>query len=147
MDNTTYNPHALVTLRKIEGGVESFQDHKATDLEWELDKLKRLQDRLEAATNQLATIQGCLTADNWYSDSTDKDEVLEALCEILSYEPKQSISITATVEVYLTADIPLNEINGFDAETFVTDTLSIDAYNGDINVDDFTVQSADWEEQ
>lgn len=144
---THYNPHQLIELRSITDGTESFAFHKATELEYELDKVKRLQRQLDEAERKLAVIQGCLTPDNWYSDSTDKDEVLEALCEILNYEPKQKISITATVEIYMTAEVPLNEMKDFDAETFATDALSIDAYSGDVEVDDYSIQSADWEEQ
>jgi hypothetical protein len=44
-------------------------------------------------------------------------------------------------------EVPLDELDNFDAESLVSDQLSVDAYGGDTSLDDWSVDSADWEEQ
>ena len=145
MSNETYNPHQLVTLRDINDGVESFNVHKATDLEWKLEELKQAEKRHSGLQAIIDQIKSHMTLDEWYSDYKDKDEVLEALADILGIEPTASINLTVTVEISMSAELPIKEMTDFDAETFVTDELQISAY-GSVDVDDWSVQSADWEE-
>jgi len=149
--SATYNPHQIITLRKITDGVESFESHKATDLEGELDGLhtrtKYLDEQRTRIHNQISDITSRMTAEDWYSDSTTKDEILDALEAILDFTPKATISITATIEVYMTADIELKELSDFDPDTFVTDNLEITTYHGECNVDDWNLSTVDWEEQ
>jgi hypothetical protein len=170
-----YNPHALVTLKKIvnDGGDAQFTLYKATELEDILDnptldvietksngehvvhQMKRTDvmelfrqrgynlARLEAQEKQIGQILNNLTAENWYSTNTDKSEVLAELCEILGHEPKQEIRMTATVQVEVVYDCPLDEVEDFDAKYFLQDNLSVDIYNGDAIVDSFDVEDAD----
>ena len=145
MSNETYNPHQLVTLRDINDGVESFNVHKATDLEWKLEELKQAEKRHSGLQAIIDQIKSHMTLDEWYSDYKDKDEVLEALADILGIEPTASINLTVTVEISMSAELPIKEMTDFDAETFVTDELQISAY-GSVDVDDWSIQSADWEE-
>ena len=77
------------------------------------------------------------------STNTDKSEVLAELCEILGHEPKQEIRMTATVQVEVVYDCPLDEVEDFDAKYFLQDNLSVDIYNGDAIVDSFDVEDAD----
>jgi hypothetical protein len=147
MSIDTYNPHQLVTLRVIRDGVESFEVHKATDLEYKLEAAKLNTQELDAADSKLNYIKAEMTTDSWYSDSTDKNEVLEKLEEILGHSPTATISITASIEVYMTLDVPLRELDDFDADAIVSDQLSIDTGWGEATVDSWELQSADWEQQ
>lgn len=147
MSADTYNPHQLVTLRDINDGAESFNVHKATDLEWKLEAYKQNIKELDAADSKLNYIKAEMTADNWYSDSTDKSEVLEKLEEILGHSPTATISITAQIEVYMTYELPLKELDDFDADALVSDQLSVDTSWGEATVDSWELQSADWEQQ
>ena len=140
-----YNPHQLVTLRDINDGVESFNTFKATDLEYKLEERKDAEKRLIKFESLIDQITSHMTLDEWYSDYKDKDEVLEALADILGISPTASINLTVTVEISMSAEVPIKEMTDFDAETFVTDELQISAY-GSVDVDDWTIQSADWEE-
>jgi hypothetical protein len=88
-----------------------------------------------------------MTGSGWYSSSTDKAEVLEQLAEILDITPTQTVSITATISISVTHEVPLAELEDFDADMLLCDQLSIDAYGGDTSVDDWSVDLADWEEQ
>ena len=142
---TNYNPHQVIELRDINDGVESFHFHKATELEGKLEELKQAEKRHSGLQAIIDQIKSHMTLDEWYSDYKDKDEVLEALADILGIEPTASINLTVTVEISMSAELPIKEMTDFDAESFVTDELQISAY-GSVDVDDWSVQSADWEE-
>ena len=145
----TYNPHLLVTLRDINDGVESFNTHKATDLEWKLEQAKSTSRQLAEANGKIDSIKAEMNQHDWYSDNTSKQEVLDKLEDILSYQPTGTISITATIEVYITAEVPLKDLgDNFDAESAVRDAISVDSSGwSDYTVDDWQIENADWEEQ
>jgi hypothetical protein len=144
----SYMPHQLVTLKQITGEEVEFQLYKVTDLEVVLhdakQRINQLTNRLEAQEKQIGQILNNLTADGWYSSSTDKSEVLSDLCDILGHEPKEEIRISATVQVDVVYACPLDEIEDFDAKYFLQDVLTVDAYHGDVVIDSFDVEDADW---
>lgn len=110
-------------------------------------RVESLQNGLSDYSSQLSRIQAEMTGTGWYSSSTDKAEVLEQLAEILGITPSQTVSITATITISVSHEVPLSELEDFDAEQLLIDQISIDAYGGDTNVDDWSVDMADWEEQ
>jgi hypothetical protein len=143
MDTTTYNPNLLVTYKSIKNGEVTYPTLKMNELEYELDSYRRLQDQLTISNNQISQILDNLSADGWYNPNTDKEEILRDLCEILGHEPKQSVTITATVNVEVTYDIPLEDVEDFDARYFLQDNLTIDSYNGDVIIESFDVEDAE----
>ena len=143
LDATNYNPNLLVTYKSIKNGEVTYPTLKVNELEYELDSYRRLQDQLTISNNQISQILDNLSADGWYNPNTDKEEILRDLCEILGHEPKQSVTITATVNVEVTYDIPLEDVEDFDARYFLQDNLSIDSYNGDVCIESFDVEDAD----
>lgn len=147
MSADTYNPHQIVTLRVLRDGVESFEVQKTTDLEYRLEAARLNSKELDAADSKLRYIKAEMTTDSWYSDSTDKNEVLEKLEEILGHSPTATVSITASIEVYMTLDVPLRELDDFDADAIVSDQLSVDTSWGEATVDSWELQSTDWEQQ
>jgi len=98
------------------------------------------RNNLQAQVNKIIDN---LTVDNWYADTIEKSEVLSDLCEILGHEAKQTVRITATVSVEVDYEIPLDEVEDFDARYFLNDNLTIDTYNGDATVDSWTVEDSD----
>jgi len=126
MTAETYNPHQLVTLRDINDGAESFVIHKATDLEWKLETAKLNRRELDTAQAKIGAITSEMTSESWYHSNTDKDEVLSKLEEILGVNPTATISITATIDSI---------------------TIDASAWGSEVNVDDWNLQSSDWEEQ
>ena len=140
-----YNPHAFITLRKInrESNDSMFIMHKATELEETLDRIKNLEKLVEINQKQIGQVLGNMTAEGWYSSSTDKSEVLSDLCDIFEHEPKQEIRITGTMTFELRYDCPLDEVEDFDARYFVQDNLSVDSYNGNVIVESFDIEDAD----
>jgi hypothetical protein len=140
-----YNPHAFITLRKInpESNDSMFIMHKATELEETLDRIKNLEKLIEITQNQIGQVLGNMTSDGWYSSDTDKSEVLSDLCDIFDHEAKQEIRVTGTMTFELRYDCPLDEVEDFDARYFAQDNLSLDSYNGNIIVESFDVEDAD----
>jgi hypothetical protein len=110
-------------------------------------RIESLEHALSNYSSQLTKIQGEMTGTGWYHEGTDKAEVLDGLAEILGITPTQTISITATISISVSHEVPLNELADFDADQLLCDQLSIDAYGGDTSVDDWSVDIADWEEQ
>lgn len=110
-------------------------------------RIESLEHALSNYSSQLTQIQGNMSMADWYGDSYSKMEVLRDLAEILGITPSQTVSITATLTVCVSHEVPLTELDDFDAESLLIDQLSVDAYGGDTNVDDWSVETADWEEQ
>lgn len=143
MEISDYNANVLVTYKDITDGVVTYPKIKVNELEYKLERIKSLEKQLDISNSQIRNILDNMTADGWYNPNTDKSEVLEQLCEILGHEPKQDITIRATVTVDVTYSCPLEDVENFDAKYFLQDELSIDAYNGDIIVESFDVEDAD----
>jgi hypothetical protein len=139
----SYNANTLVTYKSINNGEVTYPTLKVNELEIHLDSYRRLQEQLSISNGQIRQIIDNLSADGWYNPNTDKEDILRDLCEILGHEAKQSVTITATVNVEVTYEIPLEEVEDFDAKYFLQDNLSIDSYNGDVCIDSFDVQDAD----
>ena len=139
----SYDANTLVTYKSINNGEVTYPTIKVNELEMHLDSYRRLQDQLKISNNQISQILDNLSADGWYNPNMDKEDILRDLCEILGHEPKQTVTITATVNVELSYDIPLEDVENFDAKYFVQDNLTIDSYNGDLIVDSFDVEDAD----
>ena len=170
----TYNPNALVTVKKIVDGEATYPTIKVVDLEGQLfvdpviDVIESHTDgthtthmmkrtdimemfrlrgfttaRLERQEKQIGQVLDNMTAEGWYNPNTEKEEILRDLCEIFDHEPKQEIRITGTMTFELRYDCPLDEVEDFDAHYFAQDTLTLDAYNGDVIVESFNVEDAD----
>jgi len=113
-------------------------------------QIKELQESYNIASEnrnnlqaQINKIIDNLTVDNWYADTIEKSEVLSDLCEILGHEAKQTVRITATISVEVDYEIPLDEVEDFDARYFLNDNLSVDTFDGDSTVDSWTVEDSD----
>ena len=148
MEQTTtapysYDANALVTYKVINNGEVSYPTLKVNELEIHLDSYRRLQDQLRISNGQISQILDNLDANGWYNPNTDKEDILRDLCEILGHEPKQTVRITATVNVEVDYDIPLEDVEDFDAKYFLQDNLTIDSWHGDVVVDTFDVEDAD----
>ena len=139
----SYDANALVTYKVINNGEVSYPTLKVNELEIHLDSYRNLQDQLRISNGQIGQILGYMDADGWYNPNMSKEDILRDLCEILGHEPKQTVRITATVNVEVDYDIPLEEIEDFDAKYFLQDNLTIDSWHGDVVVDSFDVEDAD----
>ena len=139
----SYDANALVTYKVINNGEVSYPTLKVNELEIHLDSYRNLQDQLRISNGQIGKILDNLDANGWYNPNVDKEDILRDLCEILGHEPKQTVRITATVNVEVDYDIPLEDVEDFDARYFLQDNLTIDSWHGDVVVDSFDVEDAD----
>jgi len=139
----SYDANTLVTYKEINNGEVSYSTLKVNELEIQLDSYRRLKEQLTISNGQISKILDNLNADGWYNPNYDKSEVLNDLCEILGHEPKQSVRITGTVTVEVDYEIPLEEVEDFDARGFLQDNLTMDSWHGDVIVDSFDVCDAD----
>ncbi len=113
-------------------------------------QIKELQESYNIASENRNNLQAQvnkiidnLTVDNWYADTIEKSEVLSDLCEILGHDAKQTVRITATISVEVDYEIPLDEVEDFDARYFLNDNLTVDILDGDATVDSWTVEDSD----
>lgn len=138
-----YNSNQLVTYKKIENDVVSFPTIKVVDLEGELDRQRRMQTRIDELNYSISRIIDNMTEESWYNPNTDAAEILNDLCEILNHNPVKTIDFTANVTINGQIEIPMNEIEDFDLDSFIFEVLSIDSYNGNVEVHDWDINSVD----
>lgn len=144
METTTnYDANILVTYKDIVDGVATYPTLKVNELEWKLDRIKRLEQQLEISNGQIRQILDNLSAEGWYNPNYEKSEVLNDLCEILGHEPKQEIVISGTINFEVRYDCPLEEIEDFDARYFLQDNLTLDSFHGDVVVDTYDIEDAE----
>lgn len=140
---TTYDANVLVTYKDITDGVVTYPTLKVNELEYKLDNIKYLYRRIEKQEKQIGQVIDNLTVEGWYNPNVDKEDILKDLCEIFEHEAKQEIRMTATVQVSVTYNCPIEDVEDFDAKYFLQDELTVDAYNGDIIIESFDVEDAD----
>jgi hypothetical protein len=143
MDAANYNANLLVTYKSINNGEVTYPTIKVNELEYKLDQVRYTEKQLIKNADLIKQITDNLSAEGWYNPNTDKEDILRDLCEILGHEPKQTVTITAQVSVEVSYDIPLEDVEDFDARYFLQDNLSIDSYNGDVVIESFDVEDAD----
>lgn len=135
----SYDANVLVTYKDITDGVASYPTVKVNELEWKLDKIKRLETQLSISNNQIRNIIDNLSEDGWFNPNYEKEEVLNDLCEILDYEPKKEITFEGTIHFSGRVDVRLSELEDFDLDDMMSE-LTVDVYNGDVIIDDYSVE-------
>ena len=108
-----------------------------------MNHVESQRNKINQLQSQVNRIIDNLTEDYWFNPNTDTETILSDICDILDYEPKKEISFTATFTVSGRYDLPMADADGFDLEAFLADTMSIDAYNGDVVIDDWSLESVD----
>ena len=140
---TTYDANVLVTYKSIKNGEVTYPVLKVNQLEMEMEEKQRLTNKVNQLQSQVNKIIDNMTAQYWYNPNTDIETVLSDLCDILDYEPKQTVTITAQVNVEVSYEIPMADVEDFDAKYFLQDNLTIDSWHGDVTIESFDVEDAD----
>ena len=128
MQSTEYNSNLLVTYKKIEDGIVSYPTIKVTELEYQLDRVQSLVRTINKHDNLISNLEENIV--EWYNPNYDKDEVLSALCELIGYTPIKKVRVTGQVHVEVDLEVPLDEVEGFDAQQLLNDYLVIDYVDG-----------------
>lgn len=131
-----YNANVLVTYKDITNGVATYPTIKVNDLEYKLDRIKRLEDELSRSNGTIRKIMDNLTEESWFNPNTEKEEILNDLCDILDYQPKKEVQFEGTIYISGRVDVPLSEYEDFDLDEIMSE-LSVDIYNGDVVIDEF----------
>ena len=123
-----YNPTLLVTYKKIENHEVSYPTEKVTDIEFALDQGRRNSEAWRKLVNKVDDIKENIV--EWYNPNYDKEEVLNALCELLDFTPVKTVTVNATVSVEVVVEVPVDQIEDFDAQQLLNDYLVIDYTDG-----------------
>ena len=137
-----YNPTQLVTYKVIDGSNVTYNTDKVTTIEYELDGARKTLDKLKGLQSKVNSIIDMLQADGWYDSSVTKEDVLNDLCETLGHNPVKTIEFNATINVTGSVDVAMSEIEDFDLDSFLADVISVDSYNGDVVIENFTIEDS-----
>ena len=137
-----YSPNQLVTYKVIDGSNVTYNTDKVTTIEYELDGARKTLDKLKALQSKVNHIVDMLQADGWYDSSVTKEDVLNDLCETLGHNPVKTIEFNATINVTGSVDVAMSEIEDFDLDSFLADVISVDSYNGDVVIENFTIEDS-----
>jgi hypothetical protein len=135
----TYNPNLLVTYKKIDGEEVSYPTQKVVEIEYALDQSRRNRNSLMEQQNAWYLKESKLRTllNDVFHDSEDQ-ETLEKIADIFDVPLTKEIEVTAWVAVNMTIEVDMRE-GEYDVEDMVRNNLTVDAYGGEITVNDYDV--------
>jgi hypothetical protein len=142
----SYNPNLLVTYKAVPetyAAPESptFMTDKVTDIEWSLHQARRDRKTVDENFKQMLALEELLV--ELYNPNYDKSEVLQQITEFFGWELKKTVSVSGTISFEVEMEVPIDEVEDFDAHYILGDELSLDSNNGDIDITTWSVDSAD----
>lgn len=144
-----YNPNQLVTYKKIANYNTVAQQEpeyvmtEVADLEWELHNLRLSSARRYELQGQIEEVQEMMA--DWYHSNYDKEEVLEALANILDIEPTKTLRVTGNLSYIIDIEVPIKDVKDFDARYMLDDELILTSNTDVIQVESWSVDDADVE--
>jgi hypothetical protein len=142
----SYNPNLLVTYKVVPdtyAAPESptFMTEKVTELEWALHVARRDRKTVDENFKQMLALEELLV--ELYNPNYEKSEVLQQITELFGWELKKTVSVSGTISFEVEMEVPIDEVEDFDAHYILGDELSLDSNNGDIDITTWSVDSAD----
>lgn len=142
----SYNPNLLVTYKAIPdtyAAPESptFMTDKVTDIEWSLHQARKDRKTVDENFKQMLALEELLV--ELYNPNYDKSEVLQQITEFFGWELKKTVSVSGTISFEVEMEVPIDEVEDFDAHYILGDELSLDSNSGDIDITTWSVDSAD----
>ena len=145
-----YNSNLLVTYKKIAGTYAQPEEpeyitQKVVDLEWALEQGRRADDLylgLKLKVNELEELLVEL-----YNPNYTKEEALQQIAELFGFELSKTVTVTGTINFEVTVQVPLDEIDNFDAHYKLGDELSLTSYGSEVEVNDWSIEdtNVDWD--
>jgi len=127
-----YNPDLLVTYKVLHGYSDpEFTTSKVASLEWDLHNGRQSQKNVSLLQSKINTVKDIILE---AYEMSDDQETLQSIAEALGIELTRDIQFTATIEV--SGTVTLNLLEDYDLESEITDSLYVDANNGNIQIDD-----------
>ena len=141
-----YNPHMLVTYKAIAGTyaepeAATYLTDKVTDIEWALHNIRVDRDAYYKLRSKVSGLEEQVI--EWANPNYDKDEVIAGICEYFGINPTKQVTVTGTISYEVTIDIPLDEVEDFDAHYLLGDELSVDSNSSNVSVETWNLESAD----
>jgi hypothetical protein len=130
----TYNSNLLVTYKVIRGYSDAeYATDKVASLEWDLHNGRQSQKVANMLQGKIDTVKDIIT--EAYGDSEDQ-ETLRSIAEALDIPLTRTVEWTASIEVSGTIELDLLSDYDTDIESEITDTLYVDAQNGNVEIVD-----------
>ena len=120
--------------------------------------INRLQDEVSALTEKIGpNHQNC---DYWksengrigrqlidvinsaYENESEASEILEAVCEVIDYNPTKTVQFEGVIHFSGAIDIPMNEVADFDLTSALEDVY-VDINNGNVVIDNYDLYSVE----
>ncbi len=141
-----YNPNLLVTYKKIAGTFAApeapeYITEKVVDLEWALDQGRRANDNYNSLKSKVNDLEELLV--ELYNPNDTKEEALQQIAELFGFELSKTVTVTGTINFEVTVQVPLDEIDNFDAHYKLGDELSLTSYGNDVEVNDWSIEDTD----
>jgi hypothetical protein len=137
----TYTPPALVHSKVIDGEQVSFPITKVTDLEWVLENARQRTSEYYSLRNKVDGLEEQIV--EWVNPNYDKDDVIRLLCEYFAINPSKQVTVTGTISFEVTIDVPLDEVDDFDAHYLLGDELSLDSNSSAVDINSWLIEDTD----
>jgi len=146
MSIETYNPNLLVTYKKIAGTYAAPEEpeyvtDKVVQIEWDLDQSRRVVENFNSLKSTVRELEELLV--ELYNPNYTKEEALQQIAELFDFELSKTVTVTGTIEFEVTVQVPLDEVENFDAHYKLGDELSLTAYGDDVEVNTWSIQDTD----
>lgn len=137
-----YVENAIVVLKKVAGTYAApespeYIEMTVSAIEWQLDVSEKRKIALDKYEDRISAVKDIIL--EAYQDSDDQ-EVLTSIADILDIELTKEIAWEAVIHASGTITVSLTE--DYDMESELSDALYVEAHNGDIEISDYTVDSA-----
>jgi hypothetical protein len=136
-----YNPNQLVTYKKIFNDETTYSTEKVVDIEWALDQARNAKSEYIKLRSLVDGLNDKVV--EWTNPNYSKEEVIRELCEYFGINPTKQVRVTGTIQFEAIVDIPLDEVEDFDAHYLLADDLSLTSYNSNVDINDWSLQDTD----
>jgi len=136
-----YNPNQLVTYKKIFNDETTYSTEKVVDIEWALEQGRRANDNYNGLRLKVNELEELLV--ELYNPNYTKEEALQQIAELFGFELSKTVTVTGTINFEVTVQVPLDEVDNFDAHYKLGDELSLTSYGSDVEVNDWTIEDTD----
>jgi hypothetical protein len=136
-----YNPNQLVTYKVISNDTTTYPTSKVTDIEWALESYRTMKEVFYTKSQLISNLEDMLAG--WIEDETSAEDIVSEICNLFGFNPTKTVDFTATVRVHGSIEVPLNEINQFDLDSYVSDGISVDTIGSSVDISSWDIEQVD----
>jgi len=132
-----YNPHQLVTYKKIAGTYAlpeepEYVTEKVTDIEWTLHHLRSSANALEKSYSREVELEELIKEN--YVESGDQS-TLHQIAELFNIALTKDVEFIATIEISGTVTVDLTDEDAL--QNLLENNINVSSYDGDLDVSDY----------